>query len=113
MCALSEPFLPFPETLRALAETMGANFKTILAGSPKACVRFPKLSFTSHNHSRIPKTIHQTASQGRAELIFGNEPSLPCRNSAPVSCMARRSAGQSSKSVAKIFWIMTCVSSGT
>ena len=31
---------------------------------------------------------------------------LPSRNSAPVSCIARRSAGQSSKSVAKIFSTM-------
>src|SRR4029077_8926427 len=38
---------------------------------------------------------------------------LPLRNSSPVSCVARRSAGQSSMSVAKIFSTIRRVSSGT
>src|ERR1700730_11770542 len=51
--------------------------------------------------------------QCRTALILDGEFSLPSRNSAPVSCIARTRAGQSSKSVAKIFSTMIRVSSGT
>src|SRR5882762_2245081 len=46
-------------------------------------------------------------------LLVDAEAIFPCRNSSPVSRIALSSAGQSSKSVAKIFWTMRCVSSGT
>src|SRR5579862_7519456 len=56
-----------------------------------------------------------TPFQGRAELIFdkAGDVNLPSRNSFPVSCIARKSAGPSSKSVAKIFCTIVRVSSGT
>jgi hypothetical protein len=51
--------------------------------------------------------------QGLTALILDGEVNLPCRKSAPVSCIARSSAGQSSKSVANIFSTINRVSSGT
>src|ERR1700686_2533849 len=63
-------------------------------------------------HSR-PELLLPTGPQGRRALTLGGEVNLPARNSVPVSCIALRSADQSSKSVAKIFSTIIRVSSGT
>src|ERR1700683_1692610 len=61
----------------------------------------------------IGRRLVRTTRQGRTALILAGEANLPSRNSVPVSCIARSSAGQSSKSVAKIFSTIIRVSCGT
>src|SRR3974377_324462 len=54
-----------------------------------------------------------STSQGRTVLILEGEVNLPSRKLAPVSCIDRSSAAQSSKQVAKILSPIRRFSSGT
>ena len=89
------------------SESQKTNFLTI---GPKG----------SYSASSLPETAasacifdRDRTSRSNSALTLVGDLNLPARKSSPASCIARRSAGQSSKSVAKIFSTISRVSSGT